>query len=88
METNGALYFLPGSHHISPITKRFIRLPDNKGTGFEPLAHSNPKESSTNTNSSNDDYVLVTCKPGPFLSFLLFCAVTNIKDFLFSSPYL
>ena len=67
METNGALYFLPGSHLVSPITKRFIRLPDNKGTGFEPLpqAH-NLKES---TNSSNDDYVLVTCKPGPFLSF-------------------
>jgi len=57
LETNGALYFLPGSHLNSPITKRFIRLPDNKGTGFEPLRH-NPKE------STNDDYVLVTCKPG------------------------
>ena len=82
-ETNGALYFLPGSHHISPITKRFIRLPDNKGTGFEPLAHKNPKES--RTNSSNDDYVLVTCKPGPFLSFLLFCAAV-IKVSSSSSP--
>ena len=81
METNGALYFLPGSHLISPITKRFIRLPDNKGTGFEPLPH-NPKES---TSSSNDDYVLVTCKPGPFLFLFfnyLFCAVVS----MFFSP--
>jgi phytanoyl-CoA hydroxylase len=73
LETNGALYFLPGSHLISPITKRFIRLPDNKGTGFEPLPSSlkNPKESGSGTNSStnDDDYVLVTCEPGLFLSF-------------------
>lgn len=71
METNGALYFLPGSHLISPITKRFIRLPDNKGTTFEPLppSHKNPTESGSGTNSStkDDDYVLVNCKPGPFL---------------------
>jgi phytanoyl-CoA hydroxylase len=84
LETNGALYFLPGSHLISPITKRFIRLPDKKGTGFEPLPHNpNSKESSTSTNSSNDDYVLVTCKPGPFLSFLLFCAVNIFLFFSF-----
>ena len=68
METNGALYFLPGSHLVSPITKRFIRLPDNKGTGFEPLppSHKNPKE---DFSTNNDDYVLVTCKPGLFLFF-------------------
>jgi ectoine hydroxylase-related dioxygenase (phytanoyl-CoA dioxygenase family) len=57
-ETNGALYFRPGSH-VSPVTRRFVRLPD-KGTGYEPLPHA-PKES---TKSSNDDYVLVTCDPG------------------------
>jgi len=59
-ETNGALSFLPGSHLVSPITRRFVRLPGNKGTGFEPLPHT-PKES---TNSSDDDYVLVACNPG------------------------
>jgi len=60
-ETNGALYFWPGSHLISPITKRFVRLPDNKGTGFEPLSHT-PME---DKKSSDDDYyVLVTCDPG------------------------
>jgi len=67
LETNGALYFLPGSHLVSPITKRFIRLPDNKGTGFEPLPHENPKKensSITNSSTNDDDYVLVTCKPG------------------------
>ena len=75
METNGALYFLPGSHLTSPVTRRFIRLPNGKGTVFEPLSpspgHENLKESGSGTNSStNDDgYVLVTCKPGPFLSF-------------------
>ena len=72
METNGALYFLPGSHLISSITKRFIRLPNGKGTTFEPLPSSlkNPKEpeSGSGTNPTNDDgYVLVNCKPGPFL---------------------
>ena len=78
METNGALYFVPGSHLVSPITKRFIRLPNNKGTGFEPLPHETSKESSTNSSTKDDDYVLVTCKPGPFFSFiflLLFCTV-------------
>jgi len=70
LETNGALYFLPGSHLISPITKRFIRLPNGKGTTFEPLPPSlkNPtrKESGGGKNSStkDDDYVLVNCKPG------------------------
>jgi len=67
LETNGALYFLPGSHLVSPITKRFIRLPNNKGTEFEPLPHTNPKEgggSSANCSTNDDDYVLVTCKPG------------------------
>ena len=83
METNGALYFLPGSHLVSPITKRFIRLPDNKGTGFEPLPHENPKESNGSTNSSinDDDYVLVTCKPGPFLFFLLLFRAVVISFF-------
>jgi len=60
VETNGALYFLPGSHLVSPITRRLVRLPGNKGTGFEPLPYT-PKQS---TNSLNNDYVLVTCNPG------------------------
>ena len=86
METNGALYFLPGSHLISPITKRFIRLPNNKGTGFEPLQvpYKNPEESgssSSTDSSTNDDYVLVTCKPGPFLFFLLLFRAVVISFF-------
>jgi len=60
-ETNGALYFWPGSHLVSPITKRFVRLPDNKGTGFEPLSHT-PMEDKKS--SDEDYYVLVTCDPG------------------------
>ena len=90
METNGALYFLPGSHLISPITKRFVRLPNGKGTTFEPLpsSHKNPKEpeSGSGTNPTNDDdYVLVNCKPGPFLFFHFIPSCCYIQSFLFLS---
>ncbi|KAF8149556.1 phytanoyl-CoA dioxygenase [Crassisporium funariophilum] len=58
--TNGALSFLPGSHLASPITKRFVRLADNKGTGFEmlPLAENQPFE------APQGEYILETCNPG------------------------
>ncbi|KAH8119327.1 phytanoyl-CoA dioxygenase [Phellopilus nigrolimitatus] len=55
---NGALYFLPGSHKVVPITKRFVRLPQG-GTGFEeliPAAEAPPHP--------NGKYVLETCEPG------------------------
>ena len=78
-ETNGALYFWPGSHLVSPITKRLVRLPDNKGTGFEPLSHT-PME---DKKSLDDDYVLVTCDPGRFLPFFFFfCFAVLSTNFL------
>ncbi|KAG2210355.1 hypothetical protein INT47_003340 [Mucor saturninus] len=33
-ETNGCLWFIPGSHKTTPITKRFIRDPEGSGTKF------------------------------------------------------
>ncbi|EJD03054.1 phytanoyl-CoA dioxygenase [Fomitiporia mediterranea MF3/22] len=55
---NGALSFLPGSHKITPITKRFVRLPGG-GTGFEeliPSAQVPPRP--------EGKYILETCEPG------------------------
>lgn len=58
---NGALSFLPGSHLTTPITKRFVRLGDKKGTGFESLV---PEEEKEITNRSRGEYRLETCEPG------------------------
>lgn len=33
-ETNGCLWFIPGSHKTTPITRRFIRDPNGTGTIF------------------------------------------------------
>ncbi|KAJ3487446.1 hypothetical protein NLI96_g3524 [Meripilus lineatus] len=55
---NGALSFLPGSHYLAPITKRFVRLPQG-GTGFEDLI---PPEKVPP--APEGEYVLVTCEPG------------------------
>ncbi|KAF9448201.1 phytanoyl-CoA dioxygenase [Macrolepiota fuliginosa MF-IS2] len=62
--TNGALSFLPGSHLMSTITKRFVRLPTG-GTGFEPLV-STEEEKVINERaaSMSADYILETCNPG------------------------
>ncbi|CAA7260602.1 unnamed protein product [Cyclocybe aegerita] len=60
--TNGALSFLPGSHVITPITKRFVRLGDNKGTGFEDLVP--PSVQREVSEASKGNYVLETCNPG------------------------
>ncbi|EDR11956.1 uncharacterized protein LACBIDRAFT_246865, partial [Laccaria bicolor S238N-H82] len=59
---NGALSFLPGSHLTVPLTKRFIRLPECKGTGFELLV--TPVEEQKIKNGIKGDYVLEPCKPG------------------------
>ncbi|KAI0081890.1 phytanoyl-CoA dioxygenase [Panus rudis PR-1116 ss-1] len=55
---NGALSFLPGSHLTSPITKRFVRLPQG-GTGFEQLI---PPEQVPP--KPEGKYVLEACLPG------------------------
>lgn len=33
-ETNGCLWFIPGSHKDTPITRRFVRDPNGSGTIF------------------------------------------------------
>ncbi|KAJ7783096.1 phytanoyl-CoA dioxygenase [Mycena metata] len=55
---NGALSFLPGSHLTTPITKRFVRLPEG-GTGFEPLVTAERIAA-----PANNAYILETCEPG------------------------
>ncbi|CCM00420.1 uncharacterized protein FIBRA_02450 [Fibroporia radiculosa] len=55
---NGALSFLPGSHLTTPITKRFVRLPQG-GTGFETLI---PPENVPK--NPGGKYVLEACMPG------------------------
>ncbi|TFK54361.1 phytanoyl-CoA dioxygenase [Heliocybe sulcata] len=54
---NGALSFLPGSHLTTPISKRFVRMP-NGGTGFEQLL--DPSE----VPKTEGKYVLEACNPG------------------------
>lgn len=68
--TNGALSFFPGSHLTTPITKRFVRLPEG-GTGFEqlatppPLSDINEKHrQNASEGVSEGNYVLETCEPG------------------------
>ncbi|TFK74076.1 phytanoyl-CoA dioxygenase [Pluteus cervinus] len=55
---NGALSFLPGSHLIAPITKRFVRVPGG-GTGFEQLLP--PEEAQK---APEGEYILEECNPG------------------------
>lgn len=57
---NGALSFLPGSHKTTPITKRFVRLPNGK-TGMEQLKESQDAQTPPATTV---DYQLVECNPG------------------------
>jgi hypothetical protein len=63
--SNGALSFLPGSHLTTPITKRFVRLGDKKGTGFESLL---PEEEKESTNRTQGEYCLEICEPGLYTS--------------------
>ncbi|KAJ3724439.1 phytanoyl-CoA dioxygenase [Lentinula raphanica] len=58
---NGALSFLPGSHLTTPITKRFIRLPEG-GTGFEKIVP--PEVEAQAAESSKGKYILEACSPG------------------------
>lgn len=63
---NGALWFLPSSHLTTPITKRFVRMPEG-GTGFEPVVV--PEKplglpDSVDNAPSNREYVLETCGAG------------------------
>ncbi|KAH9484940.1 Phytanoyl-CoA dioxygenase domain-containing protein 1-like protein [Psilocybe cubensis] len=60
--TNGALSFLPGSHKTHPVTKRFVRLGERKGTGFEPLVSS--EEEQRLAEAAKGGYILETCNPG------------------------
>ncbi|KDR74989.1 hypothetical protein GALMADRAFT_248818 [Galerina marginata CBS 339.88] len=60
--SNGALSFLPGSHLTTPITKRFVRLGENKGTGFEPLVPPSVEKEISGT--PKGEYILETCNPG------------------------
>ncbi|KAJ1305780.1 hypothetical protein OPQ81_010510 [Rhizoctonia solani] len=70
-ESNGALSFLPGSHRVTPINKRLVRLPEG-GTGFvkienpvTPLDLQNQQsEQSTSSNPTVGDYILETCDAG------------------------
>ncbi|KAG6861905.1 hypothetical protein C0995_009855 [Termitomyces sp. Mi166 len=55
---NGALSFLPGSHLTTPITKRFVRLPEG-GTGFEQLV-----PSGVEIPPQTGNYILEACNPG------------------------
>ncbi|PCH43722.1 PhyH-domain-containing protein [Wolfiporia cocos MD-104 SS10] len=55
---NGALSFLPGSHLITPITKRFVRKAGG-GTGFETLI--SPEEAPP---KHEGKYLLEACMPG------------------------
>ena len=64
---------MPGSHLTTPITKRFVRLPEG-GTSFEQLAAfpPSPSDISEKTNEISDDgsegkYVLETCESGRWL---------------------
>lgn len=61
---NGALSFLPGSHHVTPITKRFIRKAEG-GTGFEELI---PPENVPK--HPEGKYILEACLPGEYKSIL------------------
>ncbi|KAH8828394.1 phytanoyl-CoA dioxygenase [Flagelloscypha sp. PMI_526] len=57
--SNGALSFIPGSHLTSPISKRFVRLPQG-GTGFEILLPDYKED-------IKGEYLMetpLTCKPG------------------------
>jgi len=54
---NGALWFLPGSHLTTPITKRFVRLPTG-GTGFEDLFPPGIEK------EAQGKYIVEPCAPG------------------------
>ncbi|KIK67478.1 hypothetical protein GYMLUDRAFT_238758 [Collybiopsis luxurians FD-317 M1] len=58
---NGALSFLPGSHLVAPITKRFVRLPEG-GTGFEKIVP--PEVEAQVEDSAKGKYILEACSPG------------------------
>ncbi|KAG8828946.1 hypothetical protein FRC17_007291 [Serendipita sp. 399] len=67
-ESNGALSFLPGSHLITSITKRFVRMPEG-GTDFEPIANvEKPLDlqnvSEANTPPAQTEYKLEPCEAG------------------------
>jgi len=62
---NGALSFLPGSHVSTPITKRFVRMPQG-GTGFIEIPEpEKPLGVELLTNDTKcTEYVLETCDAG------------------------
>ncbi|KAF9526520.1 phytanoyl-CoA dioxygenase [Crepidotus variabilis] len=60
--SNGALSFLPGSHVTTPIIKRFVRLGDGSGTGFEALV--SPEVEGEVSARPKGEYILETCEPG------------------------
>ncbi|KAH3675782.1 hypothetical protein WICPIJ_009235 [Wickerhamomyces pijperi] len=63
-ENNGCLSYLPKSHLNSPITKRFIKKEDGKGTEFMRL---DPKESTPDYSKADEDYKLLCCKKGSLI---------------------
>jgi len=61
---NGALSFLPGSHASTPITKRFVRMPQG-GTAFVGIQPEKPLGIEHLTNpTKGKEYVLETCDAG------------------------
>ena len=77
--SNGALSFLPGSHLTTRITKRVVRLTDNKGTSMVPLTSpSSDKVSSV----QKGEYILEPC------NLLRFGSVCPIRCTLLSATTL
>lgn len=63
-ESNGCLSYLPGSHLTTPITKRFVKKPNGKGTEFEKL---DSKESTPEYVNDDKNYKLLKCKKGSLI---------------------
>ncbi|KAI9473626.1 MAG: phytanoyl-CoA dioxygenase [Benjaminiella poitrasii] len=59
-ETNGCLWFKPGSHKTTPISKRFVRDPEGTGTKFIPVEN----HSSSTADENDDEFVKCEVKAG------------------------
>ncbi len=66
---NGCMWFAPGSHKTTPVTKRFVRLPQG-GTGFIHM---------DNTEQQSNDHTEFQCVPTPAGN-LLFYIIPHHKN--------